>query len=244
MSTCLTAVQFLTQTGTEFSTFGPASTGTISVDAVGSPGDTITIGGVVLTAVAGARTSGSNDFSLASGTTLGVAEEIVAALTDPANGFAPLVTAAIQIPGVPVVALTSVSTGYYSTLPLATSDAVSYVLSGTQLEGGELLIETILASACSMLGGCWGAKLPYAHLYLTAHFLTVASGGESGPVTSRSIDKISEGYSPASFDTSDAAFANTRWGRLYLALRKTVVNIGAVAGRSSFGLIGRGGCGC
>lgn len=240
---CLGVAQFLQQTGTDFSTFGVQSTGTIEVASVGAPGDTLTIGGVVLTAVAGARTSGSNDFSLASGTALGVAQSIVEAITDAANGFTALVTAAIQIPGVPTVMLTSVATGYYSTLPIATSDALVYVLSGSQLEGGDLLIEDILASTCSMLGDCWGNKKSYAHLYLTAHFLTVAAGGESGPVSSRKIDRIAESYATAT--PTDPELGSTKWGRLYLALRATVVNIGAVVGRGTpVGFVVGGGCGC
>lgn len=239
-ASCLTVAEFLSATGTEFSTFGAASTGTIEISAVGSPGDTITIGGVDLTAVAGARSSGSNDFSLASGTELGVAQSIVDALSDTANGFVSLVTAAVQIPGVPIIQLTSVSTGYYSTLPLATSDAVSYVLSGDALTGGPDLLDTILTASCSMLGSCWGSKKSDGHLYLTAHFLSVASGNEGGSVSSRSIDKISESY--AVTPPSDPDLGSTKWGRMYLALKKTIPNLGITVGRGSFGLIGTGGC--
>lgn len=241
-ASCLTLAEFLSATGTEFQTFGGASTGTIEVASVGAPGDTIDIGGVTLTSVAGARTSGSDDFSLASGTTLGVAQSIVDALTDAANSFTTLVTASIQIPGVPVVQLTSVSTGYYSTLPLVTSAAAVYVLSGATLTGGADQLTTIIDSTCNMLGDCWGTKKSQGHLYLAAHFATIASGGAGGPVTSRSIDKISESYAVA--PPSDPDLGSTKWGLLYLALKKTLPNLGIAVGRSNLGLIGTGGCGC
>lgn len=243
-NTCLTPAEFLKKTGTEFSTFGAQSTGTIQVDAVPLAGATITIGGVVLTAVAGARTSGSNDFSIDSGTDLGVAEEIVAAISDPLNGFHTFVTAAIQITGIPIVLLTTVTTGFYSTIPFSTSDAVSFVLSGTELCGGEEELVNILQATCAMLGGCWGDKKSYGHCYLAAHFLTVASNGAGGPVSSRTIDRISEAYavSPA----TDPELGTTKWGLLYLSLRKTLPNIGIAVGRSGNGFIGivGGGCGC
>lgn len=243
-ASCVTIAEFISATGTEFQTFGAASTGTIQVDSVGAPGDTITIGGVVLTAVAGARTSGSDDFSLASGTTLGVAQSITDALTDAANGFTALVSAAIQIPGVPIVQLTSVSTGYYSTLPLVTSAAAVYVLSAATLTGGADLLTTILDSTCQMLGDCWGTKKSWGHIYLAAHFVTIADGGAGGPVASRSIDKISESY--AVQPPSDPDLGSTKWGLLYLALRKTLPNLGIAVGRSNFSRIGivGGGCGC
>ena len=55
-------------------------------------GDTLTIGGVVLTAVSGARTPGSDDFDGSLGTPALVAAEIVAALIDGANSFTGITT--------------------------------------------------------------------------------------------------------------------------------------------------------
>jgi len=219
---CLTSAQIL-KFDPSVATLGFSSTGTIQVDSVGAPGDTIDIGGVSLTAVAGARTSGSDDFSLASGTTLGVATDIVAALGDASNSFTSLVTGAIQIPGVPTVQLTSVATGYYSTLPLATSAAAVYVLSGATLTGGEEFIDEMVSCTCGMLGDCWGVKKDCAHRYLALHFLTVASGGAGGPVSSRTIDRLSESY--AITPPTDAELGSTKWGLLYLALKKTVLKL-------------------
>lgn len=245
-ASCVTLQEFLTATGTEFLTFGVASTGTVAVASVGAPGDTITIGGVPLTAVAGARTPGDDDFSLISGTVLGVAQSIVDAINDASNSFTTLVTAAIQIPGVPIVQLTTVSTGFYSTLPFVTSAAAVYELDPDDgnLSGGADLLTTILDSSCQMLGSCWGVKKSWGNIYLAAHFATVAMGGAGGPVTSRSIDKISESMAVVPFPQTDAAFASTKWGQMYLALRNSLPNLGIAVGRSNLGFIGLTGGGC
>lgn len=243
-ASCLTVEEIL-QAAPEFNTFGPASSGTLTILSVGAPGDTLTFAGVTLTAVAGARTSGSDDFSLASATVPGVAQSILDALADPLNSFTTILTAIVQIPGVPtVLALTSVTTGYYSTIPIASSDALVYELSGATLLGGEVLITTITDSTCQMQGDCWGVKKSWGHLYLAAHFATLAAGGAGGPVTSRSIDKISESFAPTPFAQTDAALSSTKWGIMYLALRKTLPNLGIVVGRSNLGLIGVVGGGC
>jgi len=82
-----------------------------------APGDTIDLdftavggGPVTLTAVAGPRTSGSNDFSIDSGTTAGIRTEIIDAINDANNGFAAFVGAAADVaPG--DVALTLLTAG-------------------------------------------------------------------------------------------------------------------------------------
>jgi len=235
-ASCVTPAAFLAATGTEFTDLGVASTGTVTVASVGSPAETITVGGVALTAVAGARTPGSDDFSLSSGTVLGVAQSIVDAVNDAANSFATLVTATLLTPGLPVLQLTSVSTGYHSTLPFVTDAPAVYDLDpdGGSLSGGEVMVTTILDSTCAMLGPCWGTKKSWAHIYLAAHFATISEGGAGGPVSSRSIDKISESY--AIQPPSDPDLGSTKWGLLYLALRATVPNIGATSGEAGRGL--------
>jgi hypothetical protein len=61
--------------------------------------------------------------------------------------------------------------------------------------------------------------------------LTVANGGESGPATRRKIDKIEESFSNVvSTDNLDPSFSTTKWGRLYLQLRKSLF-IAPVPGR-------------
>jgi hypothetical protein len=120
------------------------STGTTTV-VIGtdSPGDTITIGGVILVAVAGARTTGANDFSLAGGTATTVAADIVAAILDPGNDFETIVTAANLVG---VVTFTAVPLGTLGdAVTLATSNAVGFAVSGAFLAGG--VSDTALTAA-------------------------------------------------------------------------------------------------
>ena len=228
---CLTTTEFLTLTGTEFVSFGPASTGNITVASVGAPGDTLTLGGVVLTAVAGARTPGSDDFSLASATAAGVAQSIADAIADPLNSLTAILTASLRTPGLAIVDLVSVLTGPYSLLPIETDAALVYVLSDVTLTGGDEQLNEIVSCSCQMLDPtCWGAKRSCAHHYLAAHFITVAEGGSGGTVASKSIDKIS--ISMAVATPTDTDFSTTEWGRMYLALKRSIVQFGAVAGNS------------
>jgi hypothetical protein len=60
-------------------------------------GSTLTINGVTLTAVAGARTSGANDFNGSLGTASAIAAEIVAALNDGANSFSTFITPTVAV---------------------------------------------------------------------------------------------------------------------------------------------------
>ena len=60
----------------------------ITLNTVLSAGVSFSINGITLTAVAGARTPGNNDFSIAGGTVALISAEMVAAINDPANSFA------------------------------------------------------------------------------------------------------------------------------------------------------------
>lgn len=110
---------------------GAAGTGTFTVAVATpiNPGDTVTVGAQLFTAVAGARTSGSNDFSLASGTDAGVALDLAAAINDPANGAAQpgglsnLVTA---VPAAAVVTITANLDGTAGNLVLASSNGAGF----------------------------------------------------------------------------------------------------------------------
>ena len=101
---------------------------TVRVVAVPIPaGETLTINGVVLTAVSGGRTPGLNNFNGSLASSADVAADIVAALNDPANGFtgsvAPTVAASSAelnlcpvVSGGPVVATSSTMLmTYYAT---------------------------------------------------------------------------------------------------------------------------------
>lgn len=102
-----------------------ASEGDITV-ASGTPGvgDTIDIGALgTLTSVAGARTSGSDDFSIDSGTVGGIAAEIAAAINDPANSFASTYTA---VAVTDTVTITAIAPGTAGDAAITLSDGVSY----------------------------------------------------------------------------------------------------------------------
>jgi Protein of unknown function (DUF4054) len=96
-----------------------------------------------------------------------------------------------------------------------------------------------LVVACTMIGTCFGDKAGPAHAYLTAHILAVEDNKEKGVPASRAIASINESLSAPSFDTSDAAYATTKYGRLYLMLKATtpVLPMSTALGFST-------GCGC
>lgn len=66
----------------------------------------------------------------------------------------------------------------------------------------------------------WGSKASVAHQALAAHFATevMNPAGATGPVASRTIDKLAESYAVTA--PSDAELGTTKYGRLYLMLRK------------------------
>jgi len=113
------------------------ATGTVTVNAAPlATGDTITVNGAALTGTAGVRTSGSNDFSVSSGTTDGIAAEIVAAINDTANSFATLVVASAAVNVVTFTAVTAGSAGNAITLVSATTPGGNMTDSGATLTGG------------------------------------------------------------------------------------------------------------
>jgi hypothetical protein len=117
------------------------ASGTLTVDTVGwATGDTVTIGvgGVptALTAVAGTRTSGSNDFSVSAGTTDAQAAEIAAAINDASNSFAATVAATTALNVVTITAKTAGSGGDATTLASSVTAPGTDTLSGANLTGG------------------------------------------------------------------------------------------------------------
>lgn len=102
----------------------------------GEDADTITIGGKTLTAVSGARTSGSDDFSV-DGTNFTIAESIADAINDDANSFVAIATASADSG---LVTLTAVLVGVQGNdISLSTTSSVITV-SGSKLSGGEGLV--------------------------------------------------------------------------------------------------------
>ena len=104
---------------------GAAGTGTFTVVAA-TPviaGDTVTVGAQLFTAVAGARTSGANDFSIAVFTDAGIAADLAAAINDPLNGGGTLSTLVTAVPVAGLVTITANMDGTAGNLVLATSNA-------------------------------------------------------------------------------------------------------------------------
>jgi hypothetical protein len=97
--------------------------------------DTLTLGGVVLTGVLGARTPGSDDFDVTGGGATAAAD-IVAAINDAANSFVATATAVAN--GSEVI-LTAVPAGVLGNAVTLVSSTAQMVASGSTLTGGETL---------------------------------------------------------------------------------------------------------
>ncbi len=229
-ASCATRAEFLA-VAPEFSSYGPTSTGHV-VPNVSTPGDQFFIRSasnapaLLLTfeAVPAAPVLGSE--YLAGATT----EETAASLAASINANGQLATASVSSNN---LYIQSIETGVDGLHTIDDKpDGVFVFLTGNTLEGGAALIDQALACACSQINlECWGDKAQCAHIYLTAHMLTVANGGEAGPVNRRKIDKIEESFAAVGTATQlDASFATTKWGRLYLQLRKSLF-IAPVPGR-------------
>jgi hypothetical protein len=144
-------------------------------------------------------------------------------INDTAAGFASTVSALATASTTALV--TSQTTGIAGDIAWSTSDVVDIVLDPlTALSGGSDQIDFFLDCACSMINAqCWGSKFECGVIYLAAHLMTVATGADAGTASAKTIDKISVTYATTGFDTSDAAFSSTKWGRLYLAIRETIL---------------------
>lgn len=218
-------------------TLGPASTGSITVISFNvAAGDSITYAGLTLTAVDGARTSGSDNFQGDLG--LGVAAtaaEILAAIQDPLNSWATVVTGTVA--GA-VVSLTTIATGSNSVGALTSSDLA--MMTTTGMTGGDILILTMVNVAASMVNvACWGEKTCDATKFLALHFLASVEGGFSGAkptATSIKIKDIGKTYSVAT--PTDALFGSTQWGKMYLMLYETVFCSGTTGADLCLGVVG------
>ena len=216
---------------------GPSSTGIITVALTPVPaGETLTYAGLTLTSVAGARTSGSNDFDGSLGTTALIAADILAAIADAANSWATVVTSSISGS---IVALTTIAQGYNTVDPLVSSDAS---MTTTGMTGGDALIAAMVNTAGTMINaGCWGVKTCDGSAYLALHFLSSVQGGLPGgksPVSSIKIKDIAKTYAAAT--PSNDIFGSTAWGQMYLALWETVWCEGGVTGSNeclTFGVV-------
>jgi len=113
------------------------ATGTVTV--VTAPlvlGDTLTVGGQVLTNVCATRTPGSDDFNGDLANQDSIAAEIADALNDPLNSFAATITAVAAGSVVLIFANAAGVGGNAITLAVSTTPAGGMTLSGPNLTGG------------------------------------------------------------------------------------------------------------
>lgn len=114
------------------STFA-TGTATVTVTPL-TGGDTLTIGGKVLTGFAGVRTSGSNNFNTTLGSVTLIAADIVAAINDKVNHFAAIVTATSSLGVVTLKAVASGTAGNAITLTTVSGGRIT--VSGATFTGG------------------------------------------------------------------------------------------------------------
>lgn len=184
--------QYLLTSGEDFTPAADTqSTATLTVVATPSTA-TLTIGGVVLTAVAGARTSGSNNYDGSLGSTHLIAVEISEAINDAANGFSDIASA--NTPGAAVITLTAVTLKGTAgdAITLTTSDALD--VSRTVFGGG---VDNTAGTATAI--GAAIDMLPEYSATVIGSVVTVE--GPTGPLGNQ-VSFYSEGFNPANFTFS------------------------------------------
>lgn len=156
------------------------ATGTATVDATPLvAGDTLVIGGVTLTGVAVARTSGGNNFDVTGGTVTAIAAEIAAAINDSANSFVAVCTASAAAG---VVTLTAASAGAGGNATTLVTTAADITLSGATFAGGggvdsDVGADEVLFSDCTLLATGVGTRQV---LTQTANNVRVSGGTFAG----------------------------------------------------------------
>lgn len=153
----LTASTAQTPGGLNFDETPAHATGSVTVSSTPlAAGDSISIGGAPLTGVSGSRTPGSDNFSADPVTASGMANEIVAALNDPANSFAVTVTAVAVGNVVTLLAVVAGLPGNSITLAASTTPPGGLTVSGPFLTGGitdpDISAATSLAAAINDTG--------------------------------------------------------------------------------------------
>jgi len=155
-------------------------------------GDTLTIGGFALIGICGPRTSGSNDFNIASLSPAALAVEIAAAINDPANAFAALVTATVVGATITLSAATPGAGGNAITLGATTTPAGNITVSGATLTGGgssgtEVALGELLIEDCALVASAAGGYNLYAD---TVNHVRVQGGTFRGSSSTASVQAL------------------------------------------------------
>lgn len=172
--------------------------GSITVTGLLTPGDTITVGGVTLTGITGARASGDDDFDATLGTEVALAAEIAASLNDEDNSFSGSVVATADGAVVSLVAVSPGSGGNAITLAVT---GANLTRSGSTLTGGGGVdsttgLDEILFSGCNLIasgvggfqidaqfvnnifvrGGSWAVSSSTSQSYFSQVAIVIISG--------------------------------------------------------------------
>ena len=140
------------------------ATGTVSVNATPLiAGDTVVVGGVTLTGVAGTRTSGGDNFNVTQVSTVATAAEIAAAINDVANSFTSVCTATADSGIVTIINATPGAGGNSTTLSSVTSPGGDTTVSGATLTGGggddsEVGLNEVAFIGCTLLATGVGTR--------------------------------------------------------------------------------------
>lgn len=210
---CSTLAEFLAG-APEFLTFGEASDALLTVLVQPSPGDSITMqtrfGVPIVTESLIADTNfdiGANEAATAA--------NIASAINDGA-------LAAASSSGATVAILTG--NGPIGSLTLSSSNPAALSWSESPMTPGAHIVQEMLDCVCLQINlECHGEKAQCAHRYLTGHFLAMQGGGsgEGGAVASRTIDKLAISF--ATTTPSDGDLGSTKWGRMYMQLKRTIL---------------------
>lgn len=169
------------------------ATGTVTVNnAPLATGDTLTIGGVLLTGVIGARTPGADDFSVSGGTTDAIAAEIAAAINDVANSFATLVEASVAGSIVTLTAVTAGAVGNTITLAASTTPVGGFTLSGATLTGGGAAGSVVASQGlqvtdCNLIASAVGSFQIVAD---TSNYIDVHGGSWRGSASTSQVTAV------------------------------------------------------
>lgn len=112
-------------------------------------------------------------------------------------------------------------------MPFATDADLLLVYPALSTTDPALRAMVLTAAQCQFNECLWGCSLLMGHVYLTAHMLTMATGGAStggggGQVTGKSMGPVSISYAAPSSSSDAGAYGETAAGRQYLALRDSL----------------------
>jgi len=184
------------------------ATGTVTVAAFPVPaGQTLTIGGVTLTSVAGARTSGNNDFNGSLGTTDAIASDITDAINDFNNSLNGTVTATVV--GSVITITSDVGGALGNAVTLTTSTA------------------TLTLSGATLAGGVDGDTVTINGIVLTAVLGARTPGGQDFSIDG-TVNDIAQSLTDAINDTANGLSAYVTASVTYNRVTVTAVPIGDV----------------